>query len=304
MQLSIETIDAAEQRASFRVRDSWSRSTMLALPSGLRLGVSVCRFEPTFAMPFEAPAAELEFVIARGAQMEARTAEGRAFRRGGNTLQLGRSLCGAPISVRQVDGHAPLECASLALTAARARELLGVRELPAAFRAVTESAAPYVVESRAITPRLARLLDELVHADVTGRARLVWYEGKCLELIALVTDEIADEECARAPLSTRDVDALERVRACLVARLVDPPTLAELARVAGVSETKLKIGFRIQFGTSVFAYLRQLRLDEARRLLFRHELGVTEVAHRVGYANPSKFAAAYRRQFGTAPSRR
>ena len=98
------------------------------------------------------------------------------------------------------------------------------------------------------------------------------------------------------------IERLERVRLRLVQRLEAPPTLAELARTAGFSETRLKGGFRALFGTSIFAYLRQARMEEAHRLFLEHHLNVTEVAQRVGYANPSKFAAAFRRQFGMSPS--
>jgi AraC-like DNA-binding protein len=84
--------------------------------------------------------------------------------------------------------------------------------------------------------------------------------------------------------------------------LEEPPSLPELARSVGLNEFKLKVGFRTHFGTSVFGYLRAQRMDQARRLLVRGELSVTEVAARVGYSNPSKFAAAFRKHFGRPPS--
>jgi AraC-like DNA-binding protein len=69
-----------------------------------------------------------------------------------------------------------------------------------------------------------------------------------------------------------------------------------------MSETKLKQGFVALFGSPVFSYLRRERLAAARRLLLAGGLGVTEVADRVGYQNPSKFAAAFRLEFGVTPS--
>jgi AraC-like DNA-binding protein len=116
-------------------------------------------------------------------------------------------------------------------------------------------------------------------------------------------DELLEAARAEQPrLSADDVERLERVRRHLVERLEEPPTLAALARMAGWNETKLKGGFRALFGTSVFAYVRQARMEEARRLLLARRLNVTEVAQRVGYENPSKFAAAFRKQFGLPPS--
>ena len=73
-------------------------------------------------------------------------------------------------------------------------------------------------------------------------------------------------------------------------------------RTAGFSETRLKGAFRAHFGTSVFGHLRQARMEEARRLLLDRRLNVSETAIRVGYSNPSKFAAAFRKQFGMSPS--
>jgi AraC-like DNA-binding protein len=81
-----------------------------------------------------------------------------------------------------------------------------------------------------------------------------------------------------------------------------PPSLPELARHVGLNEFKLKTGFRTLFGTSVFAYLRAQRMELARRLLVQRGQSVTEVALRVGYANPSKFALAFRKHFGFPPS--
>ena len=78
--------------------------------------------------------------------------------------------------------------------------------------------------------------------------------------------------------------------------------MPELARSAGLNEVKLKAGFKTLFGSSVYAYLRHHRMEEAQRMLRRRLYTVTEVAQRVGYANPSKFAGAFRKQFGVNPS--
>lgn len=297
-----ESLGERERRASYRVGDSWSRSTTFDLRSGVRLSVDACRFEPTFSFPIVQPPAELELVVSKGGAVQVRTTDGRVFRRGGNTLELGRTKGPVQLHVHP-DSDVRMESLTVSLGEWRLRELLGARELPRAFRRVTESHDSYPLLSHATTPRLLRLLDEIVNADVTGSSRLLWHEAKSLELIALMTDELVEAASAQAPLlSPTDIDRLERVRRCLVGRLDDPPTLAELARTAGFNVTKLKGGFRTLFGTSVFAYLRRARMEQARRLLMERHLNVSEIALRVGYQNPSKFAAAFRREFGMSPS--
>lgn len=308
MPVTVESPGAGEQRMTFRVGDSSSRVSTMELSSGTRLTVSACQFESSFGFTTVQQPSEIEFVVSRGSIVVVRAPDGQDFERGGNTLQLGQTRRPLLLDVRATS-ETPMECVSISMGQRRLRELLGVPHagvpalLPHAFRAVTESAAAYSVDSHAMTPRLYRLLDELLHADVKGPARLLWHEAKALELIALMTDELAESADAASPrLSASDVDGLERVRMLLLSDFETPPTLAELARTAGFSEAKLKGAFRAHFGTSVFAYLRAARMEEARRLLVGRRGNVTEVAMRMGYANPGKFAAAFRRHFGISPS--
>lgn len=98
------------------------------------------------------------------------------------------------------------------------------------------------------------------------------------------------------------VDArLHEAARLLEADLANPPTLAGLARRAGLSETSLKRGFRRHFGQTVFGHLRTRRMQRARALLEGGECTVLEAASRVGYSNPSNFSAAFRREFGLNP---
>jgi AraC family transcriptional regulator, transcriptional activator of the genes for pyochelin and ferripyochelin receptors len=55
------------------------------------------------------------------------------------------------------------------------------------------------------------------------------------------------------------------------------------------------------YGTSVFGYLRKLRLEEARRLLENGGMNVTEAAFAVGYNSLSSFSRAFSAQFGATP---
>jgi AraC-like DNA-binding protein len=286
---------------SFRAGDSWCSIRSVELGAGVRLGVTRCRFEPSFSFSAVQPPSEIEFVVSKGSTLKVRTKSGGELRRGGNTLQVGCTHRPLDLQVAPTDGE-PFECVSVSMGAARLRELLGTSELPEAFARVTGSAAPFALVSYAMTPALYRLLDEIANADASGAARRLWHEAKALELVAQMTDALVETDRASDPLSAHDVDRVERACRRLVERLDAPPTLAELAREVGFNETKLKGAFRTRFGVPVFAHLRRLRMEEARRLLLTRRFNVTEVATRVGYANPSKFAAAFRKHFGMSPS--
>lgn len=82
----------------------------------------------------------------------------------------------------------------------------------------------------------------------------------------------------------------------------DHLSIGELARRTGTNECYLKRGFRERTGTSIAAYIRQLRLRSALALLEENRLSIREVAREVGYASPSQFARAFRALHGFSPS--
>lgn len=49
--------------------------------------------------------------------------------------------------------------------------------------------------------------------------------------------------------------------------MAEPPSLLELSRLIGLNDYKLKTGFKEMYGTTVFGYLREQRLEKAYRLL-------------------------------------
>jgi AraC family transcriptional regulator, transcriptional activator of the genes for pyochelin and ferripyochelin receptors len=55
------------------------------------------------------------------------------------------------------------------------------------------------------------------------------------------------------------------------------------------------------FKTTPFAYLRQYRLEQARQLLMDSEISIEQVVKAVGYSDRSRFAVAFRKQFGINP---
>jgi AraC-like DNA-binding protein len=79
-------------------------------------------------------------------------------------------------------------------------------------------------------------------------------------------------------------------------------TVADLARLAGISARSLRYAFHGQYGTTPMRYLRQVRLDRAREDLSRAHGSVADIAYYWGFANLSRFARAYRDRFGEFPA--
>lgn len=77
----------------------------------------------------------------------------------------------------------------------------------------------------------------------------------------------------------------------------------DLARLAGMSLSSFHDHFRRATAMTPLQYQKQLRLQEARRLMLADRMSAAEVSDRVGYESPSQFSREYRRLFGAPPQR-
>jgi AraC-like DNA-binding protein len=75
----------------------------------------------------------------------------------------------------------------------------------------------------------------------------------------------------------------------------------ELARRVNLSPSTLHHRFKAVTAMSPLQYQKQLRLQEAKRLMLSEGLDASSAAHRVGYESPSQFSREYSRLFGAPP---
>lgn len=85
-----------------------------------------------------------------------------------------------------------------------------------------------------------------------------------------------------------------------LAEVRESPSLHELAGLCGISVRQLTRGFRAARGCSVSTYVGDRQITHAKRLLGT-EVGVGEIAARLGFASSSNFCAAFRRIEGVTP---
>lgn len=100
--------------------------------------------------------------------------------------------------------------------------------------------------------------------------------------------------------------AVRRSIEYIEAHLAEPITLADLAAHARMSSRSIQAGFRDDLDTTPIAFIRDRRLDQARRMLMAAIPGdgvsVSDTAHRWGFGHLGNFSVLYRRRFGESPS--
>ncbi|BBP78850.1 AraC family transcriptional regulator [Pseudomonas gingeri NCPPB 3146 = LMG 5327] len=82
-----------------------------------------------------------------------------------------------------------------------------------------------------------------------------------------------------------------------------PLRIDDLAREANLSVSTLHHRFKAMTAMSPLQYQKQLRLQEARRLMLAEGLDASAAGYRVGYESPSQFSREYSRLFGAPPLR-
>ena len=79
-------------------------------------------------------------------------------------------------------------------------------------------------------------------------------------------------------------------------------TLDMLSGVFHVSGTSIKSSFKSVYGTSLYSYIRALKMHAAAAMLKSTDRSILEIAGRFGYDNGSKFAKAFRDTIGVTPN--
>jgi AraC-like DNA-binding protein len=94
-------------------------------------------------------------------------------------------------------------------------------------------------------------------------------------------------------------------RACawLKEHYARPLRIEDLARRVSMSVSSLHHHFKAITAMSPMQYQKQLRLQEARRLMVETMLDAGTAGQKVGYESPSQFSREYARQFGAPPLR-
>jgi AraC-like DNA-binding protein len=83
---------------------------------------------------------------------------------------------------------------------------------------------------------------------------------------------------------------------------VPPPTIPNFARIAMMSETKLKNIFKVVYGLNIYEYYQKNRMLRARQLLRSKKYSVKEIGVALGFKNLSNFTIAYKKEFNVLPS--
>lgn len=199
--------------------------------------------------------------------------------------------------------HTPLVGILIAAEDGLLGELLGPGELPGILQSIVAGQHQALYEG-VVTPAMQEVATAIFAHAATAPLPNYYLRLRAEELMYLFLAELLKRAHAPAlPISAADARRLYVVRDHLLADLSEPPSLPALARLGGLSESKLKRLFKQVFGDTVHHYFQTVRLREAARLLHEQQLSVTEVAYQLGFQNLSHFGRLFERYSGLKPKK-
>ncbi|QDL27652.1 helix-turn-helix transcriptional regulator [Stenotrophomonas maltophilia] len=152
-----------------------------------------------------------------------------------------------------------------------------------------------------VPAHLEHAADQLLSSTWHGAMHALLCEGVGLQMLAMALGAPERDASPELRVSARDRRMLQRVIDCLQAAPAADHCLDDLARLACMSPSSLRLKFQQVYRSSVFGWLREHRLQLACEQL-RQGCSVQQAAHFVGYRHATNFATAFRARYGIVPS--
>ncbi len=161
-----------------------------------------------------------------------------------------------------------------------------------------------VIQDRPLRHALRRLLAQIDRWNAAGGSRTgeaLACEEALAGVGAMLRQRHSTQARAIADAARGDAPpALRRVRELLAARLLDPPSLAALAEIAGLGRFQLLRRFEKAYGMPPHAWLIQRRAERARSLV-QAGMSLGAAAIEAGFSDQSHMTRVFVRQFGFTP---
>ncbi len=148
--------------------------------------------------------------------------------------------------------------------------------------------------------RLIALLSEECASDYPGKELVI---RRMLEVLLIEALRWRATDGAGGLLRGMRDAALARVLGAIHADVRAGWTVAELARIAGMSRSAFAARFHEALGCAPIEYLARWRMALAKDALIRGAKSLDRIADEIGYESASAFSTAFRKRLGCSPGR-
>lgn len=185
-----------------------------------------------------------------------------------------------------------------------------------ACRSLPQEVKDFPVDLRALQQKFCRdIYPTVLHGNgsiehifgelyaVPEKIKRTYFKIKILELLLyLEALELPQTPEEKPYFYKSQVEKTKALQQFLASHMEESFTQEQLSEQFSLPLTTMKQCFKSVYGTTIGSWLLQYRMNQAAVLLrTRREMRVAEIAGRVGYDSPSKFAVAFRKVMGMSP---
>lgn len=149
-------------------------------------------------------------------------------------------------------------------------------------------------------PELNQLLDTI--PDALNPFDTVSCKLKLIEILRYMDKIGVPSDHNVSYYSKSQIQIARQTHALLTSNLEQPYHLEEIAAQYKISVSTLNNYFQAVYGKNVPSYIREYRMQAAALLLADTTRSIYDIAASVGYSNPSKFGAAFKKFYNVTPS--
>lgn len=155
-----------------------------------------------------------------------------------------------------------------------------------------------------ISPETILVLNQINKFHFQDHLQPLYLKGKAYELISVYFNQSA-EVVKSCPFLMDDeyLSKVKKAKDIVLDRMIDPPSLVELSEEVGLNLKKLKQGFKQVYGSSVFTFLFNYKMEYSRKLLDSGKFNINEVGGNLGYSSASHFITSFKKKYGITPKR-
>lgn len=129
-----------------------------------------------------------------------------------------------------------------------------------------------------------------------------YFKLKVIEIFLLLSIISTTNHEKRSSYRKQQVDVVKAVNEYISTQFMKRITIDSLSDQFDIPTSTLKRCFKGVYGTTIHHYLKECRINAAKRLLQESDQSILEIANAVGYENGSKFTSAFKEATGVTPS--
>lgn len=157
-----------------------------------------------------------------------------------------------------------------------------------------------------VCSKIKSVIEGLVNHQYEGNLENIYVNAQLHMLLLFSLDCIVHEnepifpEC-KFLNNIADKERVAHAKELLMQHIGEPITIKELSRKVAMNECYLKKGFKEMYGTTIFDFYQNQRMEHAKYLLYEKGMSVTDVSMMLGYSSISHFSTAFKKFTGLKP---